>query len=178
MGSENVDLTSEAETTEGQVGFGSSDADVDSHTDESSPEPDSTAANYLTLNSPSVHPNNNNPPLLTPSQASLFSARPNGSSSQPPTPGLGIGGYHGSLSLNATTPPSSVANTPATLSPELKITSSMAKCRGRAIISGVGAVGIEDRKEVAGSELVAKPSSPEMRYKRLFHSATLQTKGA
>jgi TAG lipase/steryl ester hydrolase/phospholipase A2/LPA acyltransferase len=177
MGSENVDLTSEAETTEGLVGFGSSDADVDSHTDESSPEPDSTNADYLTSNSPSAHPNNNNPPLLTPSQASLFSARPNGSSSQPPTPGLGIGGYHGSLSLNATTPPSSVANTPAMLSPELKITSSMAKCRGRAIISGAGVVGTEDRKEVAGGELVAKQSSPEMRYKRLFHGATLQTRG-
>jgi TAG lipase / steryl ester hydrolase / phospholipase A2 / LPA acyltransferase len=175
MGSEHVDLTSEAETTEGLVGFGSSDADVDSHTDESNPEPDNTTADYLTLNSPSVYPNNNNnPPLLTPSQASLFSARPNGSSSQPPTPGLVIGGYHGSLSLNATTPPSSVANT---LSPELKITSSMANGRGRAIISGAGAVGIEDRKEVAGIELVAKPSSPEMRYKRLFHGATLQTKG-
>lgn len=178
LGPEHLDLTSEAETTEGLVGFGSSDVDADSHTDESSPELESTAGDYLTLNSPSAQPNNNNNLLLTPSQASLFSARPTGSFSQPSTPGLGINGYHGSLSLNATMPPSSVANTPAMLSPELKMTSSMARGPGRAVIRGAGAVGVEDRKDVPGSAPVAEPGSPERRYKRLFHGIAQRTKGA
>jgi TAG lipase / steryl ester hydrolase / phospholipase A2 / LPA acyltransferase len=177
LAAENLDLTSEAETTEGVIGFGSSDADVDSHTDESSPEPDSTAGEYLTLNSSSTQPNNNNP-LLTPSQASFFSFRPAGSCSQPQTPGLAISGYHGSLSLNATTPPSSVANTPAILSPELKMTSSMARGRGRVVIRGVGAEGVEDKKDVPGSTPAAEPSSPERKYKMLFRDIALQTKGA
>jgi TAG lipase/steryl ester hydrolase/phospholipase A2/LPA acyltransferase len=178
LGPEHLDLTSEAETTEGLVGFGSSDADIDSHTDESSPEPESTAGDYLTLNSPSSQFNSHNNPLLTPSQASLFMTRPAGSFSQPPTPGLGVSGYHGSLSLNATTPPSSVANTPTLLSPELKMTSSMAKGRGRAIVKGVGAVGGDDRKDVPGSAPIPELSSPERRHKRLLHGTTLQTKGA
>ncbi len=168
---EHLNLTSEAETTEDLVGFGSSDADLDTHTDESSPEPDGTVGDYLTLNSRSAQANSNNNPLLAPSQASLFSVRPTGSSSRPLSPGLGISGYHGSLSLNATTPPSSVANTPAMLSPELKMTSSMAKGRGRAIIRGKGAVGIEDRQDAPERAPAVEPSSPERRYKRLFHGA-------
>jgi TAG lipase/steryl ester hydrolase/phospholipase A2/LPA acyltransferase len=172
-GPENMDLTSEAETTEGLVGFGSSDADVDSHTDESSPEPDSTVGDYLTSDSPSAQPNNNKNPLLTPSQASFFTTRPTGSSSQPPAPGLGISGFYGSLSLNATTPPSSVANAPAMLSPELKMTSSTARGRGRAAIRGTGAAGVEDSTDVPGNAPMAEPSSPERRYKRLFHAVAL-----
>jgi TAG lipase / steryl ester hydrolase / phospholipase A2 / LPA acyltransferase len=170
LGQEHLDLTSEAETTEGLVGFGSSDTDIDSHTDESSAGPESNAGDYLNLNSYSTHPNGNTT-LLTPSQASLFSARPNSSSSQPSTPGLGISGFHGSLSLNATTPPSSVANL---MSPELTMSSSVTKGRGRAIIRGAGATRTDDKKEEPGIESTAKPSIPEIRYKRLFHGAALQ----
>ena len=177
-GPEQMDLTSEAETTEGPVEFGSSDADLDSHTDESSPEPDSTAGDHLSLNSPSAPPDNKKNLLLTPSQASFFTTRPAGSSSQPPTPGLGISGFYGSLSLNATTPPSSVVNTPAILSPELKMTSSLARGRSRAAIRGAGAVGVEDSIDAAGSAPAAKSTSPERRCERLFHGIALQTKGA
>ena len=170
-----LDLTSEAETTEGVIGFGSSDADMDSHTDESSPEPDNTAGEYQTLNSPSTQSNNNNP-LLTPSQASFFLTWPASLCSQPPAPGLGISGYHGSLSLNATTPPSSVANTPTNLSPELKMSSSMVRGLG-GVVRGVGAVGVEGKKDVPGSTPATEPSSPERRYRMLFHDIALQTKG-
>jgi TAG lipase/steryl ester hydrolase/phospholipase A2/LPA acyltransferase len=167
---EHMDLTSEAETTEGLGGFASSDADVDSHTDESSPEPEIPSEDYLNQNFPSAQATNTKNVLLTPSQASLFSAMPTSSGSQPPTPGLGSSpgksGYHGSLSLNATTPPSSVLNTPAILSPELKMTASTGKSRGRPNIRSSGAVGADDRNDGLSNAPVPEPSSPENRYKR------------
>jgi TAG lipase / steryl ester hydrolase / phospholipase A2 / LPA acyltransferase len=174
---EHLDLTSEAETTEGLGGFASSDADVDSHTDESSPEPDLPSEDYLNLSFPSAQASSNHNILLTPSQASLFPTRPSATTFHPPTPGLGISGYHGSLSLYATTPPSSVVNTPAILSPELKMTASTVKGRGRANVRGSAPVAVESRKDLAGSTTVPEPSSPERRYKKLFHGTAPQIGG-
>lgn len=169
---EHLDLTSEAETTEGLGGFASSDADVDSHTDESSPEPEVHSDDYLNVNIPSAQTARNSNIPLTPSQASLFTTRPAGLSSQPPNPGLGISGYHGSLSLNATTPPSSVVTTPALMSPELKMTASTARSRGRADIRGSAIVSVEERKDLAGNPPLTEPSSPESVYKKSYHGTT------
>jgi TAG lipase/steryl ester hydrolase/phospholipase A2/LPA acyltransferase len=174
---ENLELTSEAETTEGNRGFASSDADVDSHTDESSPELDGALEDYLHLNhrtqTPTHHSSRSNNVPFTPSQASFFPSTTSatGSSSQPPTPGLymNISNHLSSLKLNATTPPSSVMNTPTLLSPELTMTPTVS----RSSAQGRGRGGMrspDEKRDVAlrGKEQ-SKQSSPERRYKKLFH---------
>lgn len=150
------------------------DADVDSHTDDSSPERSELETSF-SPSLPSVAPlftmsparsrtnsrgkapgsSHSNKTALEPGPVSLFA------SSQPPTPGSSK--YPASLSLNATTPPSHLstpgrdsfeammARTPI-MSPELTMT------RGRN--RGDQKVGCRDSVE---------PSSPERKYKSLFH---------
>jgi TAG lipase / steryl ester hydrolase / phospholipase A2 / LPA acyltransferase len=158
------DLTSEAETTEGMGGFASSDADIDSHTDESSSETEEISGGYI--NQPASRTLS-----FSPSQASLFLTITSGSCPQPTTPGIGINSHHSSLKLNATTPPSSIV-TPPLLSPELTMTQLQSHSHGHGkggsiIRGGVTAPQPKDR----GRETVPRPSSPERMYKKIFQAA-------
>jgi TAG lipase/steryl ester hydrolase/phospholipase A2/LPA acyltransferase len=118
----NLTSETEAETTEDNTadgdrgGFASSDADIDSHTDESTPDVEADE--------------DHNGLTLTPSQASLFPGVTS-PAPQPSSPGLDRGGLGlrlstSSLKLNATTPPSSVFGgvhtPPPMLGPDLRMT--------------------------------------------------------
>ena len=115
----------------------SSDADIDSHTDESSPEPDitDTAVPGLGL----YYNASNEHRASAPGIIDFFS------SSQPITPGTDH--------VLATSPVSSRSN--------IGIPLSMTRS-------------VEERRKAADWKSVTAPSSPEMRYKRLFHSQTLE----
>lgn len=160
------------------------DADVDTMTDDSSP--DRAGKNALLARSASQDLKSQRnakdaEDTFRPSQASFFAA------SQPATPGQGI--YSASLSLNATTPPSFLfpmvstdlsggvtpgarspsSRTPmAMLSPEL----SMTRGRGQSISSGRRTKGCSfGNGEFAQRMEQLGASSPERRYKKLFHGA-------
>lgn len=186
--------------TQDMAGFASSDADgdVDSLTDDSSPDPESSAETYvLSLSQSGVRtPGRSRSGTGTgtgigggKSDSGLFSL------SQPLTPGSYLSG----LALNATMPPSAIIpNIPfssALSSPssirdrererELErgrelggalpvVTSELGMTRGRGRGSGSGGWVGSGRTPTGRGEdnkSITEPSSPERRYKRLFHAS-------
>lgn len=182
-------LASETETDQTPLDHmfvSDADADVDTTTDYSSADgvgakQSSTSNATKSNNTKPVLKISTPPDILVPGQASYFSA------SQPATPGQGV--YSASLSLNATTPPSffpptssiekrgsltprsrsPVSKTPtAMMSPEL----SMTRGRGQ-ILSSSRRVKSKSQGhgEIAQHIDNIGASSPERRYKKLFHGA-------